>query len=381
MALVWSIGCSQQEPVGGGLTAVMGFDTSGVVALEVPHASSWFNVRNAVFSGSRLAVVDNDSSIVRVFTADGRYLTSFGASGEGPGQFRRISAVQGSPDGFIVVDAQLSRLTWWDSAGSLLRTLQIPPDPELGTLTPIGVLASGEIVARTSFTGSRDQVTSTPRLTADSALLLTLDTLGRLQSTIGVTLGSPQWIAATSSGQRQFIAALSARRDEAVAGERAYLLDPPSAGLRAVDKRGETIHWFSGAHSVDSLDVEGLHAFRMRQIERLPGLEEALPANLGYSEFPVVLPRYGWGGYVPINIVTVSGRGDVWLLRYGGLVDDVPIWDVFDSTAVLRGSVRGPAQSQLLAVNDSTAVLKLTAASGIETVVLMPLAVGVLSGR
>lgn len=75
------------------------------------------------------------------FGADGALQGSMGAFGEGPGEFRGASTVAVTPQGEVVVyDSYRARITVFDGAGKLLRTLSLR---ELGGFANIGHVRPG----------------------------------------------------------------------------------------------------------------------------------------------------------------------------------------------------------------------------------------------
>jgi hypothetical protein len=65
-------------------------------------------------------------SVVRV-TRQGRFVTTFGRTGSGPGEFRSIVAAAADPEGLLyVLDNLLARVSCFTPDGSLLRTISIP---------------------------------------------------------------------------------------------------------------------------------------------------------------------------------------------------------------------------------------------------------------
>ena len=65
-------------------------------------------------------------SVVRV-TRQGRFVSVFGRTGSGPGEFRSIVAAAADPEGVLyILDNLLARVSCFTPEGSLLRTISIP---------------------------------------------------------------------------------------------------------------------------------------------------------------------------------------------------------------------------------------------------------------
>ena len=84
----------------------------------------------AVTPTGQLWVADKDDPRIRVFTAEGRPIRSFGRRGEGPGEYGGIEKLFPAMDGSVaVVDMRLFRLTRVDTLGKVLSTMSIKNFP------------------------------------------------------------------------------------------------------------------------------------------------------------------------------------------------------------------------------------------------------------
>jgi hypothetical protein len=81
-----------------------------------------FQVRAvARLSDGRIVVVNSGSDQIRVYAEDGRYLTTFGGPGEGPGEFRTPISLWVLPGDTLLV-ADLDRFSLFDRNYRFLRT-------------------------------------------------------------------------------------------------------------------------------------------------------------------------------------------------------------------------------------------------------------------
>jgi len=98
--------------------------------------------------GSVFVASRSDAS-VRRFAADGSFLGSFGRPGDGPGEFRRITAVGRAGDRIWVLDGATSRFTFFTPEGELLesRRVELPPEPSgMAHLYPYALGPDGRTV-------------------------------------------------------------------------------------------------------------------------------------------------------------------------------------------------------------------------------------------
>lgn len=88
---------------------------------------------------------DAEPGRVLSFGDDGGFLGFLGRSGEGPGEFRRISALASAPDGSLYVfDRGLARVTVYDIGGAYGETVRLPLAP--GSVNAAVILAGGDML-------------------------------------------------------------------------------------------------------------------------------------------------------------------------------------------------------------------------------------------
>ena len=86
---------------------------------------------------------------IRIYDSQGRLLRKLGRLGEGPGEFRGLSALLQSGDTLIVFDSRLLRLTRYLAGGTLLGTQPVRTDAVNGRVYITGRLASGRWLVTT----------------------------------------------------------------------------------------------------------------------------------------------------------------------------------------------------------------------------------------
>ena len=104
----------------------------------------------AVLSEQQIALVDRQSNQVRLFDLSGNHLRSFGGSGDGPGEFKFLSAIQPLPGGRLVAwDFQTKRISVFDPDGAHLRTMTVRVQPMALAWTQfVGAFPDGSVVLR-----------------------------------------------------------------------------------------------------------------------------------------------------------------------------------------------------------------------------------------
>ena len=109
----------------------------------------------------RIVVADAGLSVIRVFDAEGTFLSQMGGEGEGPGEFRGLRGVWiVPPDTIGAWDSHSLRITYFEAAGSLIRTVSLEPSAEargVGSLDLlVGALADGSVAIGSLAFGSPD---------------------------------------------------------------------------------------------------------------------------------------------------------------------------------------------------------------------------------
>lgn len=82
----------------------------------------------AVHRDGRIVVLDGQAQEVRVFSADGEHLRTFGGKGGGPGEFQAASGVAFGPDGLLrVPDQRNARMSFLDIDDGYIRAHPYQP--------------------------------------------------------------------------------------------------------------------------------------------------------------------------------------------------------------------------------------------------------------
>jgi hypothetical protein len=102
------------------------------------------------FGDGRIGVVDSGSRAIRIFTADGSFVSSFGQRGEGPEEFEAPVLAGSLGDTLLVVDRAHHRLTLVHPDRGFLGLVRIA-DGVGGYLNPVGSFADGQTVYGGAF--------------------------------------------------------------------------------------------------------------------------------------------------------------------------------------------------------------------------------------
>lgn len=116
-------------------------------AREGPPEHQLYRVMGATrLSDGRIAIVNQGSSQIRLFDADGRFLHAFGREGDGPGEFRNLFLIWSGPgDTLIVGDYRPWEFLQFTPEGELLG--QVTPRPQYPNVPEVvGVMGDGTFV-------------------------------------------------------------------------------------------------------------------------------------------------------------------------------------------------------------------------------------------
>ncbi len=305
-------------------------------SVEGSEAETLFRVTDTKrLEDGRVVVANSGTSQVRYYGVDGKLVASAGTSGEGPGEFQRITQLILMPgDSIVVLDPGARRLTLLDAQGqfvrnfgghSLLATL-LGPGPTGGW---IGSLTNQ--VRASSAAGGRirpDVVYALVSADGDAVV----DTIGRFAGNerhiriaqSGGQISSIEVITppfARTTTVRLHAAALIVGTQDAPE-LRVYGLD---GGLRRIIRTGAAL---------TALTQDHIQRFIERRVAGLPEAQAvALRENLTPLATGDFLPPYG------TFLLDRSGR--VWLQDFPGL-QDAQRWSIFDLEGTLVARVALP---------------------------------------
>jgi hypothetical protein len=283
-------------------------------------------------SGGRWAVADGGASEIRVYDAAGRFIRAAGRPGDGPGEYRRLTAIGAGPgDTLWVYDFGARRFTVLDPALLVARTVTLAGD--LANVDGVALLPDGGFLVR-EYWSSRPATTLALGLRRNPAAVARVDRAGRVRDTTVLVPGREVLIS-SEAGRAVMSAPLAARAasvawtvDQVVVGDqttfelRVYSLD---GGLRRVVRRvGLDLRLDPGAVA---------RALDARLAGLPPGQRPARRIELEALPRPATRPAYG--------DVLADGAGRIWAAVWVP-AGDAPAWTVFDADGRLLGDVPMP---------------------------------------
>ena len=311
-------------------------------------ATRLFRVADALrLADGGVLIADGGSGEIRHFGADGRHIRSFGGLGDGPGEFRRVSALSlGDADELVIYDRGLHRVTRYGIDGTFRGSYQVGlPEADGRTLFPTRLLAQGA-----TLVGREGQdLSSGPSL--------------------GVTRDTARWVRVhPASDSAEVIVSVpgSWSVQFEVQGQRFYRVAPLTP-RPSWDLQGATLYVSPGAtFEIRVIDLdEGTQGIWRRSVQREQADEAVISsweagfeqtAALPASERPRLLDFYDAMPY-PDSLPAYSDLhadplGYLWAERFHHEYDPERLWDVYSGVGEFMGTVELPAGLWVLEIGE-----------------------------
>jgi hypothetical protein len=301
----------------------------------------FFRLEGATFGADGgIVVADRGSAQVRFYDAQGRFTSSVGADGDGPGEFRRLNQVARYPgDSIIAFDPSVHRGTVISASGSVGRvvTFDIPERTITEGIDYLYVPESGGILMSVTVMPA-DWPRPSPGRVRIAQLILRASATGTLEDTVAGLRGFEEYIGSTGIMQPPFPKVSRA----AVHGDDLYVCegDGPEYAVRAP---GETLRRIVRVPNLP-LEVPGHVLDSIR--DALRGKDEFLQEM---AEFLVPTEPFCSG-------LLVDELGYVWVERFHHpfKMSDAPrSWLVFSPDGEWLGQLDFPANFEVFEVDDA----------------------------
>ena len=127
----------------------------------------------ARLSSGHIAVADRASNDIRIFDAQGRHVATFGKTGDGPGEFRRLEMVSRSADTAWFFDSRHMRVTsvLLGAEPKLLGSIRVTATGRRESFSISGRLSDGRLVATTNVSPTFDGPPEVHRLPGSTGII------------------------------------------------------------------------------------------------------------------------------------------------------------------------------------------------------------------
>ena len=286
----------------------------------------------------RIVLTDGGTRQVRVYSAAGDFLTAVGRNGEGPGEFRSLSRpYRLAGDSLLIYDFSLRRLSVLDPLFRFARDFRLQQIPDGEPVSPVLVIAGGEILAGPGFsfgsgtaTGSYRGDIGYLRFRMDGAFI---DSVGRFP-------GAEHFVFNEGENAIALTLPFQPRPRIAATADGFVFGDAGSFEIGRYSRDGRVLSIVRMADRVAPFTAARKQQFREGVVagspeDQRPFFERLLAA----IPMPDVLPAHS-------NLV-VDALGDLWVRDFAWEDQETVEWTVFDAVGSLLATAAMPARFEV----------------------------------
>jgi hypothetical protein len=315
-------------------------------------------------SNGGIAIANRGTNDIRIFDARGRHVTTFGRTGSGPGEFRRIEWIGQAGDTAWFFDSGVQRVTTVLLSGKpqLLGTTAITASGNRERFYVTGRLPDGRFVVTTNVSPTFDGPPGAHRLPGSAGIVArsgdgNVTWLGEFKSAT-IFVHSPTGdVSGTSAGPIAFTPWLLV----AASGGQIWVGD--SAGdsvvvVRASDLSRVTVRLPLPRRAPGKALIDSVKA---QELERATNPSSRAFTEAKHSKYlPERLPYF--------EALVAGSQGEVWVAAYAGQRANPTYYLVVDSNGRLRGRVNVPAGSRIRQAGLDYVILAHEDADGVESI-------------
>ncbi len=318
----------------------LGDETRGDTALFGNIADLAANSMGQIF------VAEYNRDFVSVFSAKGKPVAEIGGTGEGPGEFQRISAIfVGSDDSLYVYDLQVYKVSVFEpQTYQLAYTIAIPFDKtDIGVLIPIdlvGVANEGAAMAfllpyrpaaDTDPVGQKDREFQISVVSRQGKVIRPLVTLPQAMNIVTYRGGG------VSARSLPF-----GRRPLRAFGpdKHVYAGWTDSVGISVTDLHGSQIRSIRREHDAVPVTQKDIDAL-------LASLSEASREVILNADLPETKPAF--------EALVVNDDGRPWIRHSSAAGDTLASWSILNADGTIFANVELPAGTDLEAIHSGKA--------------------------
>ncbi len=284
----------------------------------------------------RLAVAAGGAREIRLYDAEGAYLTTLGRRGEGPGEFTALTRVWPLPgDSIMSYDRRLRRVSIFAPGGEFVRSFGFTvleggsPIP-----TPVGPMDGGRfLVLQRAIIGAYTSKGSV----ADSAFVLAFDMEGNLRDTLAFAPERETYVNDQHGRLWTSPAPFGPVSSWAVSGDGFFFGSGRFPEIESFDARGTLRRIIRWTHQAPQITQDHIDLYK-ESLLGAGGSPQILAWVGAVAEdmmFPRTMPDHG-----PLQVDT---EGNLWVERFFPPGAPVRTWHVFDPSGALLGPVEMPA--------------------------------------
>lgn len=318
-----------------------------------------------------IVIANAGTAELRVYGEAGDFVRSIGGPGEGPGEFRSLSWLQVlAPDTLMVVDADLRRVTAFDTMGQLQWTTAIPsgsvPVPGDARLDDgsIVFLWDGEDVWQRVLNGT----TPPGRTDRNTASLVRYGPDGLLLDTLARFPGNEEAVILSEGRPATTFPPWGRITTYAVAGSRIFIGSQDDGEVVAYHGDGRlsiVIRWPTGDLSITSDALDRYSAPLLDRAGEDTLARSAIVSRMKSVPHPDRLPAYGR--------VILDSEALLWVSERHGPFSEPTRWTVIRPGTGVVGAVTMPNDFRLFEAGRDYVLGRGTDELGVESVELLRL--------
>lgn len=302
-----------------------------------PVEYTFGSIRGATrFADGRIAIADNSTKDIRFFDGRGNHLKSVGRSGEGPGEYRTLSALARSPhDTLLIADGTLRRVTILDPQGDYARSFQIEGVPATDRLRKIAAI-DDQYALVLAYAGISDFMRP-DGMSGYPVNVWVVDLHSAVAQVVG-QMDSEQ-IIVQKHGERRSSSRVAPFATPGHAAAGAGLVVMGSSATDAIE-----------LYAADGRRLGGLDAVRPMPAVQPGEIRRYYLAAQPGRDLDLLFRRTGFENVAPPRMpafddLIVDPDSDVWVRRYAPPWDStLSRWDVHDRRGVWLGTVTAPTR-------------------------------------
>ena len=324
--------------------------TIGAVEGEDPYLFQW--VRSAFrISDGRIVVANGGTEEIRVFTATGTHLLSWGGRGQGPGDFGSLSMAGPWPgDSIVAWHSGNYGVSFFDDSGRFGHSFGLRGGPnQPWRRRPVVVRPGGTIV---TVRAARDRGTR---------LVEILDGEGGLHGSVGRQPNIEKIIARGPGGHTESVPAAYSRELVTAAWGDLVIASPNKPyEIRAFRADGTLARIVRRKHvPVAPTEADRQVFLEQRKAQYRTGVDASTgaPTSEAFLEETIwpFLESFTLAEHFPaFSTVMADGAGHLWVREYDLPQEEnpVPLWTVFDLEGRVLGFVETPQGLDILQIGE-----------------------------
>jgi hypothetical protein len=324
-----------------------------------------FDVLSAVRRPDGAIVLGDGTGELRIYDAAGRFVRSIGRKGKGPGEFqlpRLIARIRG--DSLAVWDGSQQRLTVFDSAGRLGRTLEprlaagfAPDVPAIFTDGGFVVKSGTNVRAIRQHSGVYPDSASFAVAGADGAPLRELGRFPAGEVYVVQQRGSFGW--STLPFGHELFAAGSASAF--------YLADSGTNRISIYSSDGRLVRTIDGPFAPRSVSGTDLQRMKRERLDEISDPARRAVVERGLSEAPIPHETPA------IGAIAADGDGMLWVQEYPHPGTDDAHWAVVAPDGRVAARVGLPRKWRIHEIGRDYILAGVSGENDVEQEILVPL--------